>query len=333
MRESEHPLVSFVTPFYNTEKYLAECIESVLAQSYPNWEYLLVNNCSTDGSLEIAQRYAAGDKRIRLTTNLEFLGQLKNYNHALKQISPYARFVKIVQADDWIFPECTQEMVNVALADPDIAIVSAYSIVDHWVNGSGLPYPSPVTPGEAALRVYLRDGRSVLQTPTSLLYRADLIRERDAFFPEESLLPDLEVCFPLLMGRKLGFVHQVLTYAREDDESISARILEFNPWPLHRLILMRKYGPQLLGSKEYADHLFWLEQSLMRFLGHSKLKGRSAEFWEYQRKGFAAMNKELNQGRLWWEAIWAAIELLANPVSTWRSLRNRFQHSGSRKHQ
>ena len=69
----------------------------------------------------------------------------------------------------------------------------------------------------------------------------------------------------------------------------------------------------------------------MRFLGRSKLKGESAEFWEYQRKGFVAMNKELSQGRLWWEATLAAIELISNPVSTWRSLKNRFQQSISRE--
>src|SRR5438093_8149037 len=51
------PLVSVVTPIYNGEKYLAECIESVLAQTYQNWEYVIVNDCSTDRSLDIAQYY------------------------------------------------------------------------------------------------------------------------------------------------------------------------------------------------------------------------------------------------------------------------------------
>ncbi|MCB0227477.1 MAG: glycosyltransferase, partial [Anaerolineae bacterium] len=55
---ARQPLVSVVTPVYNTDKYLADCIESVLAQSYDNWEYVIINNCSTDRSLEIAQRYA-----------------------------------------------------------------------------------------------------------------------------------------------------------------------------------------------------------------------------------------------------------------------------------
>jgi glycosyltransferase involved in cell wall biosynthesis len=49
------PLVSVVTPVYNGAEYLRQCIESVLAQSYENWDYLIVNNCSKDRTLEIAQ--------------------------------------------------------------------------------------------------------------------------------------------------------------------------------------------------------------------------------------------------------------------------------------
>ena len=69
------PLVSVVTPFYNTRDYLAECIESVLRQTYTNWEYILVDNFSTDGSSEIAKHYA--DKypdKIRLIHSLSTMG-------------------------------------------------------------------------------------------------------------------------------------------------------------------------------------------------------------------------------------------------------------------
>jgi len=57
------PLVTVLTPLYNGEKYLAECIESVLNQTYLHWNYVIVNNCSTDGSLAIAASYAAKDRR------------------------------------------------------------------------------------------------------------------------------------------------------------------------------------------------------------------------------------------------------------------------------
>lgn len=61
MNPELQPLVSILTPVYNGEEYLAECIESVLGQTYQNWEYCIVNNCSTDRTLEIANGYA---KRI-----------------------------------------------------------------------------------------------------------------------------------------------------------------------------------------------------------------------------------------------------------------------------
>ena len=68
------PLVSVITPFYNTREYLAECIESVLRQTYTNWEYIFVNNCSTDGSEEIVQQLRAIDSRTRcvLSTTSRF---------------------------------------------------------------------------------------------------------------------------------------------------------------------------------------------------------------------------------------------------------------------
>src|SRR5467141_2794214 len=75
------PFVSVVTPFYNTAAYLPQCIESVLGQSYRNFEYVLVDNCSSDDSLAIATKYAAADSRIRIVNNSEFLGQVANYNH------------------------------------------------------------------------------------------------------------------------------------------------------------------------------------------------------------------------------------------------------------
>src|SRR5262245_1437977 len=100
------PFVSVVTPFYNSDRYLAECIESVLGQTHTSFEYLLVNNQSTDASAAIAADYARRDGRIRLIDTTSFLGQVQNYNFALSQISDRSRYTKIVQADDWIFPAC-----------------------------------------------------------------------------------------------------------------------------------------------------------------------------------------------------------------------------------
>src|SRR5258705_8030198 len=107
------PLVSVVTPFHNTAPYLAQCIESVLAQTYSNFEYILADNCSTDASREIAASYARQDSRIRLIPYRELVPQVPNYNRALREISPNSRYCKIVQADDSIFRDCLISMVQV----------------------------------------------------------------------------------------------------------------------------------------------------------------------------------------------------------------------------
>ena len=112
------PLVSIVTPAYNEEKYLSTCIESVLAQTYSNWDYTIVNNCSTDRTLAIAQEYAAKDPRIRVITNNTFIPAIANLNTAFRQISPASKYCKMVLADDWMFPECLERMVAVMEEHP-----------------------------------------------------------------------------------------------------------------------------------------------------------------------------------------------------------------------
>jgi glycosyltransferase involved in cell wall biosynthesis len=92
---ASQPFVNVVTPVYNGEKYLSECIESVLSQTYENWEYVIVNNCSSDRSLKIAQDYAEKDSRVRVHDNRDFLPMVGNFNHSLLQISPESKYCKV----------------------------------------------------------------------------------------------------------------------------------------------------------------------------------------------------------------------------------------------
>src|SRR5215831_12904312 len=104
------PLVSVLTPVYNGADFLAECIESVLSQRYRNFEYVIVNNCSTDRSLEIALEYEKKDSRIRVHSNDQFVGVIENHNIAFSRMSPLAKYCKVVAADDYIFPDCLMKM-------------------------------------------------------------------------------------------------------------------------------------------------------------------------------------------------------------------------------
>ena len=69
IKEREEPLVSIITPLYNSEKYIGETIESVLNQAYKNWEMLIVDDCSKDDGVKVANEYVMRDKRIKLFEN------------------------------------------------------------------------------------------------------------------------------------------------------------------------------------------------------------------------------------------------------------------------
>lgn len=133
------PFVSIVTPVYNGERHIRECIESVLKQTYTNWEYLVADNCSRDATAAIVAEYASRDSRIRLVQHSECLPIMPNWNRAMRLISPDSQFCKVVHADDTLMPDCIEAMVEVAMKNDRIGIVGAYRLSGDQVSLDGLP--------------------------------------------------------------------------------------------------------------------------------------------------------------------------------------------------
>jgi len=157
MSDLSPALVSVVSPIYNTEAYLENCIRSVLAQTHERFEYILVDNQSSDRSAEIAADYSAKDRRIKLLRTPRFFGQLENFNFALAQISGESRYTKMVLSDDWIFPTCLAEMIALADANPRVGIVGSYRLVGSRGDGFGLEVERKVISGREACRLHLLD--------------------------------------------------------------------------------------------------------------------------------------------------------------------------------
>lgn len=292
------PVVSVVTPFYNTAPYLRECIESVLAQSFGDFEYLLVNNCSTDGSDRIAQEYADRDPRIRLIHNAEFVGQVENYNGAVRQISPKSRYLKIVQADDWLFPQCLARMVALADAHPSVAIVGSAYLEGDEPRGYGVPPEVAVIGGRETCRGHLLGTIGIFGTPTTLMYRADLVGRRQPFYRVGRLHEDSELCFEVLRDGDFGYVHETLSFMRVGNPSILSGVSTYDWRALDAYITIRMFGREYLSEEEYrAEHDRRRRDYLAR-LGEAVLFRRERAYWDYHRRGLATIDETIDRAAI-----------------------------------
>jgi glycosyltransferase involved in cell wall biosynthesis len=108
-------LCSICIPTFNSEMYLEECLQSVLHQTIENFEVIIVDNCSTDKTLDIAQKYASLDNRVRVIQNTCNLGLVGNHNRCLELAQ--GEWIKFVHSDDFITPDCIDSMISASQAD------------------------------------------------------------------------------------------------------------------------------------------------------------------------------------------------------------------------
>jgi glycosyltransferase involved in cell wall biosynthesis len=324
MNFTSQPLVSIVTPAYNEEEHLAECIESVLAQTYQNWDYTIVNNFSTDKTLEIARRYAAKDPRIRVHDNKEFLQMLPNHNLAIRQISPQSKYTKVVLADDWIFPGCLEKMVTVAEAYPSIGIVSAYQQFGQEVRITGLPREQTLVSGKEACRQFLLGTLLLFGSQTTVLYRSDLVRSRDIFYVETDRYADFEACFALLRDSDLGFVHEILTFSRPRLGSIGAVSADVGAHYGSMLGMLFTYGRTCLSGEELQQTLNRYLTEYYTFLGRRLFVERDRGFWAYHKRILANVGLGFRRARLAKAAVGQLCKSALNPKSTLESIKRFF---------
>ena len=318
------PLVSVVTPVYNGEKHVAQCIESVLGQTYPRWHHTLVNNCSSDRTVEIAQSYADKDARIKIVNNSAFVRVIANYNNAFRQTLPEAKYTKLLAADDALMPDCLERMVEFAEAHPQVAIVGAYGIRESQILWRGLPHWTTLVPGREACRARLLGGPYLFGTPTSVLFRSDVVRARDPFYNESNLHADSEVCFDVLADADFGFIHQILTIQggtiAGSLTAFSERFQTYYSSVLHEL---EKYGPRYLTDSERRDRIRAHLADYYRYLGEQAWKRRGAEFWSYHRGKLAEAGHPLRRARVALAAAAWLGDRIGNPKRTLEGLLRR----------
>ena len=324
----QQPFVSIVTPVHNGASYLAECIESVLSQTYENWEYVIVDNRSNDESAAIAAAYAQRDSRIRLAHTEQLLEIPNSWNYALSQISPQSQYCKIIHADDWIFPECIARMVALAVANPSVILVSSYRLLGNRLDNSQLArYPNSVFRGRDAARWFLREKHNVFGNPSSTLIRGDAIRRRPAFYQEPKEIQqaiDIQACLEVLKDGDIGFVHQVLTFSRLHTGSFSTSLAAFMLEYPERLHFLQQFGSFYLDDDEYQ--MVWKEAvaEYARMLALCLFFGKPSDFWEYHRRQQKLLGIAITPLTIAREACWRVVLSITRPIR--RLMQWRKQH-------
>jgi glycosyltransferase involved in cell wall biosynthesis len=145
------PLVSVLVTVYNREQYLADCLESILRSTYDTYEIIVVDDASTDKSVDVAMQFASRDNRIRVERNDKNLSDYPNRMRAASLAT--GKYIKYVDSDDVIYPHSLAIMVEAMEANQEAALGITYPVVD-----GDRPYPWMFSPEEAWHREFLGEG-------------------------------------------------------------------------------------------------------------------------------------------------------------------------------
>jgi GT2 family glycosyltransferase len=192
-----------------------------------------------------------------------------------------------------MFPGCLEKMVEVAEANSNVGIVGAYRIDEDKVNLDRLPYPSTCLPGKEICRMYFLENKFLFGSPSSILLRSDLIRQREKFYNEKNLHADLEVCIDLLENSDFGFVHQVLTYTRRHNETETSFAKYYKSHRIGDFIVLVKHGMKSLSPYEYKTVFKRRQKMYYRTLGKLLLQKKSKKIYEYHKKALGGNSIEL----------------------------------------
>lgn len=217
------PTVTIYTPVYNTKDYVRQCVESVLNQSFSDFEYIILDNGCTDGSSEILQFFADKDPRIRLIRNEK---NERGTAPALLQKYAGGRYLTFLDSDDWLEPDYLEKLLKFS-EKYDLDIACTGTVMHQMAAGTqsfrkvGKEIVLPKTAFAEGFRMY----HAFFRTLWGKLIRMDCLKP----LPLPKLLYGIDTvwCFQMLRrAERIGIENSVLHHYRIHKSSVS---YEYNP--------------------------------------------------------------------------------------------------------
>lgn len=227
------PQVSILIPVFNRKKYIAECIQSALDQSFTDYEIVVVDNASDDGTWEICQQFSAIDSRVRVFRNDQNIGPVRNWLVCVAHAT--GEYVKILWSDDLIVPSFLEKTVPYLL-NPDVGFVySTVKIFTRDDKETGLIAYSGIQTGIYESSRYIEgaliEGEDFPVSPGCALFRLGDVKKNLLLHVPNSVASDFsmhaignDLLLFLLTAQEYkntAIVNEPLAYFRTHDESIS----------------------------------------------------------------------------------------------------------------
>lgn len=215
----KNPLISVCIPNYNYEKFIGETIESVLAQTYENFELIIVDNGSTDSSAEIIKSY--NDPRIKFYQNETNIPVYQNINNAQKLAQ--GELVAVLHSDDLYEPNFLEEIVKAYEEYPSQKVfVTGVYLYHHEENKVIIQRPFSTGGLKVKLEVLLRLCKeNNIGNGVNVVYHRDCLEKSGMFSDEFKYSADYDLWFRLAELYNFVYIPKILTYYRIHDSNLS----------------------------------------------------------------------------------------------------------------
>jgi glycosyltransferase involved in cell wall biosynthesis len=196
------PLVSICLPAYNAANYLAETIDGIVKQSFQEWELIVVDNASTDGTADLLDRLVScrKDRRISVFRNGATLALARNWNAAVERTS--APMLKLICADDIPAPDCLERQVAALRHHPSAVLAAGSRMI---INSRGKKLfvrngvgQTGLYDGRRMVRRCIMSGTNIIGDPVNVMWRRSAMEKVGLFDPEAAYCTDVEYWLRLL---------------------------------------------------------------------------------------------------------------------------------------
>jgi len=243
MRRCKISEILVFVPTYNSEKYLRECLDSVLNQTFQDWECVISDDASTDKSVEIAKEYEKNDSRFKVLTHEKNVGAANNWNRAKENNKSFA--TKILCADDYLMVDALKKQFNILKRNKTAIVFSERYVI--FPNGKKLhprlpKYASNISFNDA-FKYYINLGRNIFGEPVTALFRTDLFVKSEGFYPKFEYSLDTSGYMAISRGQDVTF----------DNYVVGAFRVSKSQWS-HQL-----RGKQFTHIFDFIDHLAEVE--------------------------------------------------------------------------